>query len=202
MKVEDAIKKRRSVRNFKSKSVSRADLDQILEAARLAPSGTNIQPWRFVVLESAEIRDKLASYTLDFVAQAPAVIVCCGDWSALSQRKERIKELQEADVFAGTDLAKLDPNNSGSAVELSEAEQRTYLELNCAIAIEHMALQATELGLGSCWIKLFNQQGLAKLLDLDDNLDIVALLPIGYPAQAADKSRPRHSLDKLVIDRL
>lgn len=199
MEVKEAIKLRRSIRNFKSKKVSKEDIDQILEAARLAPSGTNIQPWRFVVIESKQMRDELKKYTLNFVAEAPVVIACCVDQDALQSRKRRIVELYKTGAFAGTELENRDSSRGGR--DMDEAEIKTYLHLNCAIAIEHMVLQATELGLGSCWIKMFNQKKTEELLNLGDNLEMVALLPVGYP-EAEPEQRPRFSLEDIVIDRI
>ncbi len=79
MKVIDAIKKRYSVRDYKDKPISDSDLKQILEAARLAPSASNRQEWRFIVVKNEETRQKLseAAKKQKFVAQAPVVIACC-----------------------------------------------------------------------------------------------------------------------------
>ncbi len=79
MKVFDVIKKRYSVRNYKDKPISDGDLRQILEAARLAPSASNRQEWRFVVVKNKDTRQKLseAAKKQKFVAQAPVVIACC-----------------------------------------------------------------------------------------------------------------------------
>ncbi|GAB6136913.1 nitroreductase family protein [Halanaerobaculum tunisiense] len=200
MDVKEAIAKRRSIRNFKSKEVATEKINEVLKAGQLAPSGSNLQPWRFVVVESEEIREKLEGATLDFVAEAPAIIVCCVDYNSLKERKKRFVELQKAGAFAGTDLTKVDPSSYKSE-ERDEEEIKRYLHLNCAIAIENMTLQATELGLGSCWVMMFNEQKVTKLLDLDDNLDVVSLLPIGYPDQNPER-RPRLDLEELIVDRV
>ncbi|MCK8823966.1 nitroreductase family protein [Fuchsiella alkaliacetigena] len=200
MKVQEAIKTRRSIRGFKSTKISDEKLNQILEAGRLAPSGTNIQPWRFLVVESVEMREKLKSYTLNFVAEAPVVIVCCVDRSSIQHRKKRILELHKVGAFAGTELAR-DNLDSYKPRSMNEEEQNNYLYLNCAIAIQNMVLQATELGLGSCWIMMFNSKKTKKLFKLADSLEPIALLPIGYPAKNPEP-RPRFSLEKIIIDRV
>lgn len=76
MDVLDAIRTRRSIRSYLPDEVERDKLDQVLEAARLAPSGANRQAWRFVVVRDAGIRRQLAGVTRgqDFVADAPVVI--------------------------------------------------------------------------------------------------------------------------------
>jgi nitroreductase len=79
----DLVKKRRSVRNYLDKPVSDALLDKVLEAGRLAPSACNNQPWSFIVLRGASVRQKLANvYKRDWFLDAPAVIAVCSDTSA------------------------------------------------------------------------------------------------------------------------
>jgi nitroreductase len=80
MDVFEAIEKRRSVRNYEPASVPREKLDKILEAARLAPSASNIQPRHFIVVTDAERRDALSrGMFAGFLKEAPVVIVACGD---------------------------------------------------------------------------------------------------------------------------
>lgn len=80
MDLYDAIKSRYSVRSYLNKPVEQEKLDRILEAARLAPSGSNRQPWKFVVVRDAETRKKLVSAcsNQEFVGQAPVVIAAVG----------------------------------------------------------------------------------------------------------------------------
>ncbi|GAB6098635.1 nitroreductase family protein [Halanaerocella petrolearia] len=200
MQVKDAIAKRRSIRDFKSQDVEKEKVNQILEAARLAPSGTNIQPWRFVIVESEEMREELTDTTLNFVGQAPVTIVCCVDKNALQFRKRRTVELYKAGAFAGTELENVDFSNYQGRT-MDDEDRKRYLHFNLAIAIENMILQATELGLGSCWVMMFNDQKVTDLLNLDDNLEPVSLVPVGYPDQDPDQ-RPRLNLEDIVIDKL
>jgi len=80
MSVFDIMKSRRSVRRYQSKTISDDILTRVLEAARVAPSGKNLQPWKFIVVKDKEKRKKLAvaSNGQSFVAQAPVVIAACG----------------------------------------------------------------------------------------------------------------------------
>jgi nitroreductase len=79
MEFYDVIRTRRSVRKFLKKGIPDEVLDRILEAARVAPSGGNSQPWRFVIVKDQDKKKKIADacYEQDFVTQAPVVIVCC-----------------------------------------------------------------------------------------------------------------------------
>lgn len=80
MDVLSAIRDRRSVRSYSSKEVEDEKLDKVLEAARLSPSASNRQSWKFIVVRDAEMRAKLADAANGqmFIAQAPVIIACCG----------------------------------------------------------------------------------------------------------------------------
>ncbi len=80
MDLLDAIKTRRSVRKFSDKPIDEAVLERVLDAARLAPSGNNVQPWHFVVVRDAGRRTKLAELCNNqtFIGRAPVVIAACG----------------------------------------------------------------------------------------------------------------------------
>ena len=201
MDLQELIEKRRSIRKFKADPVSDEAIGQILEAARLAPSGTNLQPWRFVIVKSPEFRQKLGEATpLKFVSQAPLVFVCCADLTAQEQTGKRMVELFEAGAFAGTDLEDFNPKNYPARSMEPEAA-RAYLSLNVAIAMEHMALRAVDLGLGSCWTMMFSPKKVKELLELEGNLQVVALLPVGYPDQSPPQ-RPRLPRESLVLKTL
>lgn len=146
--VLNSIKKRFSVRKFKDQKIEQEKMDEVLEAARMAPSARNIQPWKFVVITDAEKREKLTEVCKGqtFVSQAPATIAVC------------VNNL-DYEMTCGFRGAVID----------------------AAIAGEHIALQAAELGLGSCWIGAFHQDKLRQLIDLPAEYEAVALLPIGYP---------------------
>jgi nitroreductase len=78
---KEAIAMRRSIRKFKPDPVPDEIIYDLLEAARLAPSGCNAQPWRFKIVKDKETRQKLAQAAFDqpFIAKAPVVLVCCAD---------------------------------------------------------------------------------------------------------------------------
>jgi len=80
MSVLDIMKSRRSVRRYKNKPIPEGTLNKVLEAARIAPSGKNFQPWKFIIVQDREKKEELAvaSRNQSFIAQAPVVIVACG----------------------------------------------------------------------------------------------------------------------------
>ncbi len=156
MDVFEAIKTRRSVREYKSTPLPEEKLKKILEAARLAPSAHNAQDWKFVVVKDPAKRQTLAqAASQPFMAQAPVVI------AAVGLAPQRV-------LSCGV------PNY---AVDL-------------AIAVDHMTLAAAAEGLGTCWIGAFSQGDAKKILHIPENCQIVALLPLGFPADSpCPKSR-------------
>ena len=105
MQFDQVIQTRRSIRNFKPDSVPDKVVKDILEAARLAPSGSNIQPWRFVIIKSPEIKEKLKGTTRwRFALKAPVIIACCSHLIAADGRPDRLVELTQAGVFDNVEM--------------------------------------------------------------------------------------------------
>ena len=166
MDVMEAIKKRYSVRSYQDQAVEKEKLDSILEAARLAPSASNRQEWRFIVVRDKDIRQRLMQAAKDqaFVGQAPVVIACC---------------------------AKTDSH-------VMTCGQQCY-PIDVAIAIEHMALKATEEGLGTCWIGAFYEDKVKEILGIPQDIRIVALLTLGYPVKLRPSPKDRLRLKEIVM---
>ena len=170
----------------------------LLEAARLAPSGSNLQPWRFVVAKSREAKEAIGRCTLyKFIIKAAVIFVCCADLTSMTTREKRIAELFKEGCFDNIDM---DMNDSSltATPTMNEEEVKAYLSMNVAIGVEHIVLKAFDLGLGSCWLARFDRNKLIEYLKLDKNVYPVVLLPVGYPDQSP-KARPRFPLDKLVL---
>lgn len=192
----DVVAARRSIRKFVSDPVSDEQLTQILEAGRLAPSGTNAQPWAFLVVQDEAARAKLMAAAKDqpFVGQAPAVIIVCGDTKRFKKRLRRGRELAETGAIDSETIAKVQAAYKERARDA--ASELRSIVANCCIAAEHMVLAATALGLGSCWVMLMDAEEVAATLDLPDHLFPVALLPVGVPDQDPPQ-RQRYPLDEI-----
>lgn len=199
MNFDELAAKRRSIRKFAKRPVPRACLEQILEAARLAPSGSNRQPWRFVLLVDKEEREKIAPAVIQpFVAAAPALFVCCLDRSSFTRGlvERRMGELAGAGVISREAAAVLYARKMPETVDEVVTPASAYLDLG--IAVEHMALQAADLGLGSCWVRLFNPALVHELLGLPPTIEVIVLLPVGYPAESPPP-RPRLSREEIML---
>ncbi len=202
MDVREAINKRRSIRKFKPDPVSDELILQLLESARLAPSGSNTQPWRFIVVKDAGARQKLqmVSYNQRHVGQAPVVIACCADIKAFGEFPERIDELIASGSLPERSRDIFVPSLKKGGMS---ADMKWHLLIaatgNTDIAIEHIVLQAVELGLGTCWVRWFDDNKVKEILEIPNNVEIIALLPVGYPAEDPPQ-RPRFNLEKIVYD--
>jgi len=198
MELTQAIKERRSIRKFKEDPITDEMIEQLLTAARLAPSGSNIQPARFVVVKNPAMREKVGTSTpYKFITRAPVIFACCADRASLATRDKRVGELLEIGAFTDVEMDPTD-SNPYSAAQMDDFAARAYLSMNAAIAIEHMVLRAVDLGLGTCWIGRFDRERVREVLELDEDIHIVALLPVGYPDQSPPQ-RPRIPLERLVL---
>jgi nitroreductase len=199
--VLEAIQKRRSIRKFKTTPLTSEQINNLLEAARLAPSGCNVQPWRFIVVNDTQLKTKLceASFDQQFIKDAPIVIVCCSDLHSWKESKEKTQELlNRADINLGEKCEKALMEGVEKATADSTHERIPSAMLNVAIAIEHIVLTAVELGLGSCWVRLFDEKKVKQILKLPEYVFAVALLPIGIPDEDPP-ARPRLPLPKIVL---
>ena len=198
MELSDVIASRRSIRKFRQEDISADTVRLLLDAARLAPSGSNLQPARFIIAQSPAAKEALGRFTpYKFIVKAAVIFVCCTDLTAMTTREHRIGELFQEGVFEGVEIDTSDPLITRNPVMAEEAV-KAYLAMNAAIAIEHIVLQAVDLGLGSCWLGRFDRDKVKEFLALDESIYPVVLLPVGYPAQSP-QARPRFSLDKLVL---
>ena len=197
MELSDVIASRRSIRKFRPEDISADTVKQLIDAARLAPSGSNTQPARFIVVQSPAAKEALGQCTpYKFIVKAAVIIVCCADLTAITTRDARVGELLQEGAFEGVDV---DVSGAMASSSVMDAEAiKAYLTMNAAIAIEHIVLKAVDLGLGSCWVGKFDRGKVNDCLALDENIFPVVLLPVGYPDQSP-KARPRLPLDKYIL---
>lgn len=191
---KEAIARRRSIRSYKSDPVDEATIMELLEAAQLAPSGCNSQPWRFKVITDAETKAKLQEYSFNqkFVSQAPVVLVVCADVQGyLDGRVSGVQDLGSIGVF-DDDLCEILHKKTKQKSKVQLETLRHSVAFNCAIAMEHIVLRALDYGLGTCWMKLIDEKAIRELFGWEENLYPCGLIPIGFPAEnpAPRKRRP------------
>ncbi len=197
---KEAIEKRRSIRKFKQDPIPEKDLMKVLDAARLAPSGCNAQPWRFKLVKDYETKIKLSQAVLNqsFIAQAPVVIVCCADVNGyLNGTVSGIQDLGKIGAVEDR-IVQILEKKADSLKTIPIEQIGPQISFNVAIAIEHLVLRALDFGLGTCWIRALATKKINEIFGWDENIYTVALLPIGYPRQDPPP-RKRMELNDLLL---
>ncbi len=199
MDVCEAIGKRRSIRKFKPDPIPEEKIRLLLESARLAPSGTNTQPWRFIVVKDDNTKKKLqeAAHNQRHVRRAPVVIACCADLSAFKEFSKRVDELINSGALPERTRDVFIPYLKKGMGTVKKQDLITAATANVSIAVEHMVLQAVELGLGTCWVRWYDDNKVKEILGIPDFVEVIALLPVGVPDEEPGQ-RPRLSIDKIV----
>jgi nitroreductase len=171
----------------------------------LAPSGCNAQPWRFKVVKDSETKLKLAhaAYNQSFIAAAPVVFVCCADIKGdLDGTLSGIQDLGKIGAVEDRVIQILQKRAEQMDLQMkvmSREQLGSRIAFNVAIAVEHIVLRALDFGLGSCWIRLIDEQAVRDIFGWNENIFIVSLLPVGFPDESP-VARKRLSVADIVID--
>lgn len=169
---------RRSVRSFDATEVTDEQIAAIIDAGLWAPSPLNLQPWEFIVVSDPEIKKQIKG-----VAEAAKQEVMDNEgpgWVA----KYAMDWLLEAPVFI---IVVADPKKSGLGSFFGQGNGAIQAASAC---VQNMMLAAADMGLGSIWFTFFRPEKLKELLNVPENLDIAAVLPVGTPKDPA-KAPPR-----------
>lgn len=168
MDVLEAIKGRRSVREFKPEPVKDEDLRKILDAGRFAPSAGNCQSSELVVVKEPSIKRRIAAAALEqtFISEAPVVIVVCANLPRTSRRYGR-------------------------------RGQELYCLQDTAATTQNILLAAYSLGYGTCWIGAFDEGAVADVIQVPSGVRPVAIIPLGRPVENPSPPQ-RRSLDDIV----
>ena len=177
------VRQRHSIRKFTEKKVEKEKIITCIEAARLAPSAENIQPWRFIVVENKEFKQKLLQTTLPF-------------WkNAIGGMKETAPELYEmaACIYEAMDEPK-DPVYYNAPVIIFVVGPANN-PFSCVLACENMMIAAQSFGLGTCYVgfgaMVKGNAEVVKALELKDDEGIYGPIIVGYP-----KANPSEALSK------
>ncbi|WP_045219986.1 nitroreductase family protein [Desulfonatronum thioautotrophicum] len=202
MTVKEAIAARRSIRKFTDEPVSTAQLDALLEAARLAPSSINCQPWRFKFITGRENMAWLSGMPTKgqrWIAGAGAILVCCADVQRfIDDSAANVRFLRDSGMLPTEMLAGLEEYLSRAESAQPEV-LRWAAAANCSIALAQVMLQAVELGLGTCWVGMFDEAALKERFQLPEAMPIIALLAVGHPAETPEP-RPRKALADILLE--
>ncbi|UCH50507.1 MAG: nitroreductase family protein [Chloroflexota bacterium] len=186
MELMEAIKGRRSIRKYRPDPVPEEALQTVLEAAKWAPSWSNTQCWRLIIVRDKDTKSKLAD-TLkgikagrtnpadEAVRTAPVVIAICAE--------------------LGVTGYYLDENGEK---KLATNKGESWFMFDVALAAQNMSLAAHSLGLGTVHTGLLDAVEAAKILGLPENVALVELLPLGWPDEEP-APRPRKEINEFVF---
>ncbi len=169
MEFFELMKTRQSVRRYQQRPVPRELLGKLVEAVRLAPSASNSQPWKLIVVDDPELRTRVAQATFNatvafnrFALEAPVIAVFV---------------MESAGII----------NQVGAWLK-----KRQFSLIDIGIAAAHFCLQAAELGLGTCMLGWFDEKNIQRLLGIPAGRRIGLVVTLGYAAEGytlRDKSR-------------
>jgi len=165
MEFNKLINKRQSIRTFKDKEVPEKDIKKILEAAIRAPSAGNLQAYEMYVIKDEETKNRLSGASLG---------------------QDSIKEASVCIVFCA--------HPKRSSVKYEERGRDLYCLYDTAIACAYAQLEVTNLGYGSVWVSAFEDDKVRKVLDINESLIPVSILPIGISNETPEyKSRREYN---------
>ncbi len=178
----EAIEGRRSTPSFDGAPIPSEDLRQILDAGLNAPSGYNMQPWRFIVVQSPEQKRKLraASYNQAKVEEASTIIVACGDMDGWRGDLPKMLQMGREGGMPESYAAQASTSVSQYISSFSPDQMKLWLNKQVTIAYTHMLLMAEVLGYDTAPMEGFEQEKVHEALRLPLSYWVVALLAVGH----------------------
>jgi nitroreductase len=167
--VKKAIIKRKSIRNYSRKKVSDSLIKELIESARLAPSGGNVQSSKYFIISNEKIKNELRKnnvFVQDWVYSSPVIVLCLANPSEYKKTKYYNK--------------------------------KTISIIDLSIASSYMVLRATELGLGTCYIGWRDENKIKKILSIPKNYLLPFAITLGFPAEFP-KRKLRKDVNKIII---
>jgi len=171
----DLINKRQSERAYiENKIVEKQKIINCIEAAKVAPSACNSQPWRFIVVDEPELKSKIAKTTASkvlalnhFTNQAPIIVAV----------------VNEGSNFTAT---------LGNVIK-----NKDFSTMDIGIAVEHFCLQAVEENLGTCILGWFDEKKVKELLNVPKNKRVELLITLGYPKMDSFRIKKRKNIEEI-----
>lgn len=162
----DLLNARYSCRNYSQTPVTDALVSAVVDAARIAPSACNRQPWTIIAVRDKDTRAKMLAKSRPAFMDAPVVLVACGHHDQAWHRP---------------------------------ADGKDHTDVDLSIAVEHICLAATTLGLATCWVCSFDTIATREALGLPDEVEPIALLPLGYSAdEGPAPMKIRKNIDQIL----
>lgn len=168
------VSARRSIRKYLDRPVEAEKIKKCIEAARLAPSACNSQPYKFIIIDDPDVKNRVSKAAFSGIysigksfGSAPVLV------AVVSQK-------QNITAWLGNQIQNIN-----------------FRYIDIGIAVEHFILQATELGLGTCWIGWFNQKNVSHVLGVPSRYRVEVMLSVGYPGENP-QARVKKSIEEIV----
>jgi|SRR6056297_184673 len=182
MDFKEVICKRRSSRNFSSKPISEEVIRELIEAARLAPSGGNAQNWFFGIIKNNLTKERLAKAAgnQEWIASAPVVIACC------AKLGEDLRDVPSDDFGLLVNQTRFGEDFINYLNNYPDRKTVNTFWNNAAPLIpgEHIFLAAVNRGLSACWVGYLDIKKAGEILSLPEDVVCLFLMPIGYPNES------------------
>lgn len=175
MSFQELINKRQSVRKYEDRPIEREKIEHLIEAVHIAPSACNSQPWRLILVDDPDLKNKVANATFSkavsfnkFALEAPVIAVLV---------------IEKAKLIA----------QIGGGIKNQE-----YPQYDIGIAADHFCLQAADLGLGTCMLGWFNEKKIKALLNIPAKRKVGLVITVGYaPEDYKQRKKIRKPLDEI-----
>jgi nitroreductase len=174
--VLETIRRRYSCRRYTSRSIDNNIISDLKEAIRWAPSACNRQPYRFHFITEKNLVKEISQA----VPTGPASV---NEWIASAPLI--VAAVGTPEVFWH---------------KVTQVIDKDYHRMDATIAMDHLSLVATELGLGTCWVGWFHRRKVGKMLGVERGEEVVILMTVGYPEKNQVNRKPRKDLEKLTVD--
>ncbi len=171
----DLIKRRQSQRTYTDQPIDKEKLLHCIEAARLAPSANNSQPWKFIIIDNPGLKNTVAELTStaiipmnQFTKQAPVIVAVVREKTNLSTAVGRV------------------------------LKDKNYPLIDIGITTAHFCLQATAEGMSTCIIGWFDEKKIKELLHVPKDLRLELLILVGYPPTNEIRKKKRKETNQIL----
>lgn len=200
--VKEAIEQRRAARSFRPDPIPKAVLEEIFRLGVRAPSGFNLQPWRFIVVQEQSNKEKLktCAFNQRQISEAPVVLICCGD------RRVSSPEYIDSVIKLGQGMGAINEQYAeymrAKIPQIAENKPsfeslEAWTNRNVMLAVAQLMIVAKSFGVDSCPMEGFVKEQVKEVFNIPDEVDVCCLLPLGYAAEPFKAYGGRFELEKV-----
>jgi nitroreductase len=201
--VKESIEQRRAARAFRPDVIPRVILAEILRLGLHAPSGFNLQPWRFILVRDRENKEKLkaCAFNQRQVTEAPVVLICCGDRRVVDP--DYIESVIALGMKTGAITDALADYMRSSIPKIFEHKPsfehiEAWTNRQTMLAVAHLMIVARSYGVDSCPMEGFIGSEVKTAFNIPEEVDVCCLLPLGYAAEPMKPYGGRFETDQVV----